>query len=102
MKSTNLEDDDDSDVEHEMLDEDEYEVEGIVGHHLSDPRTHPPELGHKPVMLYRVKWKGFEELTWEPATSFEDISILQTYNKRFGLKDTTIDSDVDEEMNDAM
>ena len=85
-----------------VLDEDEYEVEGIVGHHLSDPRTHPPELGLKPVMLYYVKWKGYDELTWEPVTSFEDMSMVQAYNKEFGLKDTTIESDDDEEMDEVV
>jgi hypothetical protein len=83
-----------------MLDEDEYEVEGIVGHQLSDPLTHPPELGHKPVMLYYVKWKGYEELTWEPVTSFEDMSMVQAHNKAFGLQDTAAVSD--EEMDEAM
>ena len=85
-----------------VLDEDEYEVEGIVGHQLSDPRTHPPELGPKPVMLYYVKWKGYDELTWEPVASFEDMSMVQAYHKEFGLKDTTIESDDDEEMDEVV
>ena len=52
------------DDEEEELGEDEYEVEAIVAHQLSDPRTHPTTLGKKPVMLYHVKWNGYEDLTW--------------------------------------
>ncbi|KAK5174825.1 uncharacterized protein LTR77_001908 [Saxophila tyrrhenica] len=63
----------------------EYEVERITAHHLSDPRTHPPGLGKKPVMLYQVKWKGYRDMTWEPATSFADKGILNAYNRRNGL-----------------
>lgn len=70
----------------EDMEEDEYEVESILAHQLSDPSTHPPELGVTPVMLYKVKWKGYEEITWEPATSFEDPSILDAYKKQFGLR----------------
>jgi hypothetical protein len=51
-------------------------------------------------MLYYVKWKGYEELTWEPVTSFEDMSMVQAYNKAFGLQDTAAVSD--EEMDEAM
>lgn len=46
------------------LAEEEWYIEGILDHHLSDPRTHPPEFGDKPVMLYQVKWEGYEEPTW--------------------------------------
>ena len=49
-------------------------------------------------MLYRVKWKGYEETTWEPATSFEDESILQEYNKRVSIIDAGLSSDTDQEM----
>jgi hypothetical protein len=66
-------------------DEAEYEVERIVSHHLSDPRTHPTGLGKSPVMLYRVKWKGYDELSWEPAASFGNSRILMEYNKRHSI-----------------
>ena len=39
------------------VDDGEWFIEDIVGHHLSDPRTHPPALGQKPVMLYHVRWR---------------------------------------------
>lgn len=63
----------------------EYDVERITAHHLSDPRTHPAGLGTSPVMLYQVKWKGYREQTWEPAASFADTMMLNTYKKRHGL-----------------
>ena len=81
--------------------EEEYEVERILGHHTSDPRTHPSELGSKPVMLYRVKWRGYEEPTWEPISSFEESSMLQAYNKRHGLTEPTLVTDSDEDMSEA-
>lgn len=65
----------------------EYEIERIVAHQLSDPRSHPAQLGKTPVMLFQVKWKGFEELTWEPDNSFDnDMEALKTYKRRKGLK----------------
>jgi hypothetical protein len=86
----------------EDLDEDEYEVEAIVSHQLSDPRTHPPELGKKPVMLYRVKWKGYDELTWEPASSFKDIAMVQSYDEFHGLDDATAHSNDIGEMDESV
>lgn len=85
----NMEETDDED----SSEEDEYEVESIIIHQMSDPSTHPEELGKKPVMLYKVKWKGFNELTWEPATSFEDLSIVAEYRKRVGLSKAGDSSD---------
>jgi hypothetical protein len=64
----------------------EFVIEGILSHRMSDPRTHLPEFGHKPIRLYQVKWEGYEELTWEPIESFPDRSIVQEYHQRVGLK----------------
>ena len=77
--------DSDDEEQDEDDDEDEYEVEQIKRHHLSDPKSHPPGLGKLPVMLYQVKWKGYDPLTWEPAASFgDDSSILQVYMAKNG------------------
>lgn len=65
--------------------EEAYFIEAILGHHLSDPRTHGKGIGKKPVMLYKVKWEGYEEPTWEPIESFEDPSIVMAYRRRVGL-----------------
>ncbi|TKX24352.1 chromo domain-containing protein 2 [Elsinoe australis] len=59
-----------------------YAIEKILDHHLSDPKTHPAELGRKPVMLYQVKWEGYDELTWEPVESFDDKAIVEEYWQR--------------------
>ncbi|KAK3702216.1 hypothetical protein LTR37_015048 [Vermiconidia calcicola] len=83
-----------------MDDDGEYEVESIIAHHLSDPRTHPPQLGKTPAMLYRVKWKGYKELTWEPVSSLKGTTILQDYNRRFELAQDD-GSDEDQEMSEA-
>ncbi|CAD0086146.1 unnamed protein product, partial [Aureobasidium mustum] len=57
-----------------------YAVEKILAHGLSDPRSHDKSVhGNKPVMLYHVKWEGYDATTWEPATSFEDTDVLQEY-----------------------
>jgi hypothetical protein len=63
----------------------EYFIEAILAHHMSDPRTHPAEFGKSPVMLYQVKWEGYDEPTWEPMESFEDPSIVLDYRRRVGL-----------------
>ena len=83
-----------------MDDDGEYEVESIIAHHLSDPRTHPPQLGKTPAMLYRVKWKGYKELIWEPVSSLKGTTILQDYNRRFELAQDD-GSDEDQEMSEA-
>ncbi|KAK4502917.1 hypothetical protein PRZ48_006344 [Zasmidium cellare] len=72
---------DESDEEEE--EEEDYEVESILGHHMSDPRTHP---GRPATMLYKVKWLGWPEPTWEPRHSFTDKTIVRKYEKRVGLK----------------
>ena len=64
-----------------------YEVEGVVGHHMSDPLTHGPDFGKEPVMLYHVKWKGYADPTWEPMDSFEDRRVIHSYRKKVGLPD---------------
>lgn len=83
-------DDDDEEEEQEEesistsnLEEGEFFVERIIAHHLSDPRTHP---GLPQTMLYQTKWEGFDELTWEPAASFPDYSVVQEYRKRAGIR----------------
>ncbi|SMQ49331.1 unnamed protein product [Zymoseptoria tritici ST99CH_3D7] len=62
--------------------ESEYEVEAILGHHMSDPRTHP---GKPATMLYKVKWVGFKQTTWEPSPSLSSTTLLKQYQKRVGL-----------------
>ena len=49
--------------EEEESDE-EWFIEDVLNHSLSDPRTHPAALGNKPVMLYQVKWEGSQDPTW--------------------------------------
>lgn len=75
-------DDDDNGNDDSDLEEGEWFVEAIVGHTLSDPRTHP---GKPSVMLYHTKWEGHQDLTWEPAESFSDPSTITDYRKRVGL-----------------
>ncbi|KAK0931592.1 hypothetical protein LTR29_016317 [Friedmanniomyces endolithicus] len=77
--------DDDSDPEDAGSDDGTYIVEAITAHHLSDPRTHAPEFGKKPVMLYKVKWEGYEGYTWEPTDVFEDRSVVREYRARVRL-----------------
>ncbi|KAK4897021.1 hypothetical protein LTR27_005268 [Elasticomyces elasticus] len=93
--SEDSQDDESDDAETE---DGSYMVEAIVAHHLSDPRTHAAEFGKQPVMLYKVKWKGYEGFTWEPSDSFEDRSIVRTYRAQVGLpaeEDSTGDEDTE-------
>lgn len=72
--------------EDEELPEDEYFVEAILAHAESNPVTHPAELGKEPVMLYKVKWEGWPDVTWEPETSFSNMDVVREYQQRVGLK----------------
>lgn len=65
--------------------DDGWEIEKILAHHMSDPKTHP---GKPQTMLYRVKWVGFPEskATWEPKASFPSMEIINAYRRKAGLK----------------
>lgn len=75
---------DESNVDND-LEEGEFFIERIVAHHWSDPRTHP---GLPQTMLYQTKWEGWDDLTWEPAASFPDQSVVEEYRKRVGMKES--------------
>ena len=85
-----------SEEDEEDEEEGTYEVERVVAHLMSDPLTHGPDFGKEPVMLYRVKWKGYEGLTWEPMDSFEDRRVIHSYRKKVGLPDIEGEDDEDE------
>lgn len=72
--------------EEEDLPEDEFFVEDILDHALSNPLTHPDKLGKEPVMLYKVKWEGWPGTTWEPETSFGDLGVVREYQQKVGMK----------------
>ncbi|KAM0716649.1 hypothetical protein Q7P37_008094 [Cladosporium fusiforme] len=78
-----------SESEDEDLPDDEFFVEAILTHAWSSPQTHPPEFGKKPVMLYKVKWEGFADPTWEPKSSF-DADVLSDYQKSAGMTEHEI------------
>lgn len=71
--------------EDEELPDDEYFVEEILRHALSNPLTHPDHLGKQPVMLYEVKWAGFKDTTWEPETSFGSLDVVREYQRKVGM-----------------
>ncbi|EME84608.1 uncharacterized protein MYCFIDRAFT_210927 [Pseudocercospora fijiensis CIRAD86] len=71
-----------SDEESDEDDEEGWEIESILAHHMSDPRTHP---GKARTMLYKVKWKGWKEHTWEPLASFPDKAVVNAYRRKMGL-----------------
>lgn len=82
---------------HESSDEDdgetdEWVIEAVTAHCLSNPTTHPEAFGKEPVMLYQVKWEDYDEPTWEPAESFSDPSIVREYRHRAGLPPELDDS----------
>ncbi|KAH9825507.1 chromo domain-containing protein 2, partial [Teratosphaeria destructans] len=73
------------DLTGEEEEDDGYEIEAILAHELSDPRTHGPDLGAEAVMLYLVKWKGYQNPTWEPVGSFDDLGVVNEYRVGVGL-----------------
>ncbi|KAF2213885.1 hypothetical protein CERZMDRAFT_95913 [Cercospora zeae-maydis SCOH1-5] len=69
-------------------DHDGYEIEKILAHHMSDPKTHP---GKPQTMLYKVKWVGYPATaaTWEPKGSFPNLDVVNAYRSKVGLKPET-------------
>ena len=86
------EDEDDDEKEEEEEDGEGYEIEAIFAHHMSDPRTHGPDFGRTPIMLYHVKWQGYDSTTWEPIDSFEDRDVIHSYRRKVGLPDVSDES----------
>jgi hypothetical protein len=77
----------DSESEEDSDGSEVYTVEKILAHNKSDPNSHNKSVhGEKPVMLYLVKWEGYDDTTWEPATSFQDDDVLQEYWSQQGQK----------------
>ncbi|KAI6830292.1 hypothetical protein KC340_g8126 [Hortaea werneckii] len=69
---------DEADDVEDGLHAEEYFMEAVLAHQMSDPKTHP---GKEPVMLYQVKWEGYDEPTWEPAESFPDPKTVEEYHR---------------------
>lgn len=74
----------------EELPDDEFFVEAILAHAQSNPLTHPDHLGKQPVMLYKVKWVGSPEITWEPETSFSNMDVVREYQQKVQMKEGEI------------
>lgn len=81
----------DSESEDDDLPDDEFVIEAILAHSWSNPVTHPSHMGQKPVMLYKVKWEGWTDPTWEPKTSFGDLSVIREYQKSVGMDADLVD-----------
>lgn len=68
---------------------------------MSDVKLHGLDFGKLPVMLYRVKWKGYEKITREPISSFDNLSVVYSYRAKGGLDEVGSrgnDEDGDREM----
>lgn len=53
----------------------EYVVEAILAHRY-----------HRNRLQYRVKWRGYDDPSWEPATTLEDCQALDDYLVSLGLR----------------
>ena len=59
-----------------------YTVEAIVGHRVLKRKK------KKALVQYRVRWKGYGEATWEPASSFvskDGMRMLVGYRAAHGV-----------------
>jgi hypothetical protein len=71
------------------LPEDEYVVQAILAHAPSKPIEHPSHVGKKAVMLYKVKWEGWETPTWEPLSSFDGaMDLVRAYQEKVKMKES--------------
>lgn len=88
--SAELPESDSSESDDEDLEDDEFIVEAILEHAWSNPKTHPAELGKKPVMLYKVKWEGWDAPTWEPMSNFDGMDVVRDYQRKVGMTEHEI------------
>lgn len=63
--------DDDDDAECNDVDDVEYEVEAVTGEKLQRGQ-----------LQYRVRWKGFADETWEPASQLQELAALDAWEKQ--------------------
>ena len=61
-------------------DEEEWQVEKI----LRERQKKLPGRGRRKRLEYLVKWQGYADPTWEPATALEDSTALDDYLKGQG------------------
>jgi hypothetical protein len=65
------------------IDDNEYVVERIMSHKPPGPNRKLPLSKY----LFEVKWKDFQETTWEPYSGLKDVEPLEEYaQKHPGLK----------------
>ena len=62
------ESEDDASEDEDNLDEGSYIIEAILGERKKGRATQ-----------YQVKWKGFDDITWEPLKALKDNRIFQAY-----------------------
>lgn len=62
--------------------EEAYEYEAILGHRMNEGS-----------LEYQVKWKGYNDPTWEPETNFDDDGDLKDYWRQYNSK---FDEDVED------
>jgi hypothetical protein len=68
---------------------DEYVVQAILAHGLSKPIELPNHVGKKAVMLYKVKWEGWGDPTWEPLSSFDGaMDAVREYQDKVKMKES--------------
>jgi transposase InsO family protein len=60
-----------------IKDEDEYEVEEILGEKIV-------RRGRGRQKQYLVKWTSYARPTWEPASALQDVAALDTYEQKTG------------------
>ncbi|KAK3676201.1 hypothetical protein LTR78_003951 [Recurvomyces mirabilis] len=94
IQGTDHDEDDQSEDSEDDEENDSYEVESVLAHRMSDPKSHGPEYGRQPVLLYQVKWRGYDNTTWEPISSFVDRSVVKGYRIKVGLDPTSSESKV--------
>ena len=65
------------------IDENEYVVENILSHKPPGSQRTIPLSKY----LFEVKWKDFQETTWEPYSGLKDLEPLEAYAHKYpGLK----------------
>lgn len=61
------------------IDDEEFEIEDIFDHRVIDME--------KKRVKFHVRWKNYEEVTWEPYENLKDTQQLHDYLRRSGLEE---------------
>jgi len=62
------------------------EVDGEIEHHVQEIVDCKLDRRRRQPLLYRVRWTGYHEDTWEPAENINGLEAIDLFHQRYPNK----------------